>query len=274
MIGEREIALAALTVLDASPPQIVELAAAAGFDSITLRLADASASAPSPLAGDTPVLRETVAELRRHGLGVLDVEVIRLSAQTDLPTLTPVFESAAELGARNVLVICNEPDEPRMVACLHALCEQLSPYGMRAALEFMAFTECRTLQDAHRIVTATAHPAAAILVDPLHLARSGGTPAQVRELASAHPALFPYAQLCDAPAAAPSDGTRGLYREAVHRRLNPGEGELPLAELVSALAPATPLSVETPVWELRERSPAERARIAIAHTRRLLAEAS
>lgn len=270
MIEGREIALAALTVLDAPPAEIVDIAAEAGFDAVTLRIADASEPAANPLVSDTQTRRETLARLRDHGIGVLDVEVIRLRADTDLSALRPVWESAAELGARNVLVIDNEPDEQRMIDAMRALCEELSAYSMRPALEFMVFTECRTVQDACRIVLATEHPAAAVLVDPLHLARSGGTPAQVRELASRHPSRFPYAQLCDAPAATPEQGTRGLYREAVHDRLNPGEGELPLEELLAALPDTTPLSVETPVRALRDRPPAERARQAIAHTRTLL----
>lgn len=266
MIAGHEIALAALTLIDARPPEAVDAAAAAGFDAVTLRLLDAE---PGALASDTSVRRETLARLRHHGLGVLDVEVVRLRGDTDVDALRPTFESAAALGARHVLAICAESDEDRFVERFGELCGAAADAGLRAALEFMVFTSCRTVADADRIVARAEHPAAAVLVDSLHLRRSGGTPAEVAELAAAHPDRYPYLQLCDAPLTAPEGGDRGLYREAVHSRLNPGDGELPLRALADAL-PGVPLSIETPVEALAGRPPAERARLAFEATRRLL----
>jgi len=270
VIAGREIALAALTVIDAPPPEAVDAAAAAGFDAVTLRLMDAARDEPPPLAADTPVRRETLARLRHHGLGVLDVEVVRLRGDTDVAGLRGALESAAVLGARHVLAIANEPDEQRLAERFRALCEAAAEFGLRTVLEFMVFSDCRTAADADRVVDLAGHPDAGVLVDSLHLRRSGGAPADVAALAAAHAERYPYVQLCDAPLAAPDDGQRGLYREAVHRRLYPGDGELPLAELVAALPAGAALSVETPVHAYRERSAAERARAAMAATRRLL----
>ena len=83
MINGREIALANLTLLDTPPPGVVDAAAAAGFDSVTLRLAGGGTGDPNPLMGDTPTRRETIARLQHHGLRVLDVEVVRLREDTD-----------------------------------------------------------------------------------------------------------------------------------------------------------------------------------------------
>jgi sugar phosphate isomerase/epimerase len=91
----------------------------------------------------------------------------------------------------------------------------------------------------------------------------------VAALVAAHPDRYPYAQLCDAPLAAP-DGDRALYREAVDDRRAPGDGELPLAALLEALPAGIALSVEAPVRAMADRPPVERARQAIAATRRLL----
>jgi sugar phosphate isomerase/epimerase len=270
VIAGREIALCALTVLDAPPPEAVDAAAAAGFDAVTLRLMDASRDEPPALASDTPVRRETLARLRHHGLGVLDVEVVRLRGDTDVDALRGALESAAVLGARHVLAIANEPDEERLAERFRALCDAAAEFGLRAVLEFMVFTSCRTVGDAERIVDRAGHPDAGVLVDTLHLHRSGSSPAELAALAAAHPERYPYAQLCDAPLAAPDGGDKGLFREAVHHRLYPGDGELPLAEAVAALPPGAGLSVETPVYAYRERSAADRAQAAMAATRRLL----
>ncbi|MGA8722511.1 MAG: hypothetical protein WB557_31215, partial [Solirubrobacteraceae bacterium] len=63
-----------------------------------------------------------------------------------------------------------------------------------------------------------------------------------------------------------------LYEEAVYNRLAPGDGELPLLELIEAMPAAAPLSVETPVAAVAHLSVRERAEHAMAATRRLLGE--
>jgi sugar phosphate isomerase/epimerase len=272
VIGGHEVALATLAVLDAPPPEIADVAAAAGFDSITLRLADASVADPNPLVGDTPTRRETIARLRHHGLGVLDIEVVRMGEDTDPVLLRPVLESARELGARHVLVINQDANEARAADRFARICEEAQAFELRPVLEFMVFTATKTVEQADRIVALASHPAAGVLVDPLHLSRSGGSPADVAPLVAANPDRYPYAQLCDGPRAMPGGGGRGLYEEAVYNRLAPGDGELPLLELIETMPAGAPLSVETPVAAVAHLSPRERAEHAMAATRRLLGE--
>jgi sugar phosphate isomerase/epimerase len=277
MIEGREVALAILAMLDVPPADVVDVAAAAGYDAITLRLAGSNrerADEPEshPLIGDTPARRATVRRLRETGLGVLDVEVLRLRPETDVVGVRPMLESAQALGARHLLVVGLDDDEARMVDRFAALCAEAEPYGVRPALEFMRMSSVATVQDADRIVSAAGYPIGAVLVDPLHLARSGGVPADVTPLAAAHPDRYPYLQLCDAPLATPGDGsTRDLYVEAVRHRLNPGDGELPLLDTLAALPEGIPISVEAPVAALAARPPLERARASLESTQRLLA---
>lgn len=272
MIAGHEVALATLAVLDAPPPEIADVAAAAGFDSITLRLADASVDDPNPLVGDTPMRRDTIARLRHHGLGVLDIEVVRMREDTQPALLRGVLESARELGARHVLVINQDADETRAADKFARICDEAQSFELRAVLEFMVFTATKTVEQADRIVELASHPAAGVLVDPLHLQRSGGSPADVAPLVAVNPDRYPYAQLCDGPHATPDGGGRALYEEAVFNRLAPGDGELPLLELIDALPAGAPLSVETPVAAIAHLSPRERAEHTMAATRRLLGE--
>ena len=58
--------------------------------------------------------------------------------------------------------------------------------------------------------------------------------------------LFKYAQICDAVAAIPTESGDPI-REARTGRLLPGEGALPLRDLVAALPAAIPLAIEAPV---------------------------
>ena len=107
-----------------------------------------------------------------------------------------------------------------------------------------------------------AQPNAGILVDALHLIRSGGRPADVAAL---KPGTVSYVHLCDALAReiAPAD----FAEEARTNRLYPGEGGLPLGELLQALPADTPLSLEAPNARYADRPPAEQLRIAGEVTR-------
>ncbi|MGH7346303.1 MAG: sugar phosphate isomerase/epimerase, partial [Candidatus Rokuibacteriota bacterium] len=97
-----------------------------------------------------------------------------------------------------------------------------------------------------------------ILIDALHFSRSGGLPAHVKLV---DPALLRYAQICDASLDMPGPtDTPALIREARTGRLLPGEGVLPLAELVAALPAGAPLAIEAPCRATAELSALERAK--------------
>jgi sugar phosphate isomerase/epimerase len=84
---------------------------------------------------------------------------------------------------------------------------------------------------------------AVICIDPLHLARSGGTPADVKAL---DPKYFPYAQISDG-VLEPGEPNPALFGKlGPGQRKMPGEGTLPLRELLAALPKDIPLSVELP----------------------------
>ena len=67
--------------------------------------------------------------------------------------------------------------------------------------------------------------------------------------------LFSFAQFCDAPVTLPNPTHASLLEEAVHGRLDPGEGALPLRQLLDVLPQNIPLSMEMRSRRLRERFP-------------------
>jgi sugar phosphate isomerase/epimerase len=241
----RELSLAHLSVLDATPPELVTVAAAAGFRKIGIRLAATPSVGVPPydMLGDTPLLRETLARLAATGVSVLDVEFLRF--EPDFPQGIPegFLEAGARLGARYVLAMSTEPLETRTTERFCDLCERARQYGLHVCLEFAIYTGVRTLADAARVVQKSGYTNASVLIDALHFSRSGGWPS---DIAGIDPSLFKYAQICDAAAVIPSE-PRDLIREARSGRLLPGEGALPLRELVAALPAAIPLAIEAPV---------------------------
>lgn len=69
------------------------------------------------------------------------------------------------------------PDWCRAVEHFAALCDEAKRYGMRMALEFMRWRSVRTIQEAAQFVADAGKDNGGILLDTLHLSRSGGSPA-------------------------------------------------------------------------------------------------
>jgi sugar phosphate isomerase/epimerase len=137
-----------------------------------------------------------------------------------------------------------EPAEARTLERFGELCDQAAAYGLQVGLEFAVYTGVRTLAHAAEMIARSKRTNASVIIDALHFSRSGGLPTHV---AQADPALFRYAQICDAGPDMPRpDDTPSLIREARTGRLLPGEGVLPLRELVAALPPGLPLAIEAP----------------------------
>lgn len=257
------LSLASGVLPEATPLQTVQAAAASGFDAVGLWIDLATWTRQT-----TREVRQALAE---SGLTVLDAEVIWLRPGPANPDHLRALDIAAEVGAANVLVVSSDPDAEATTEKFIALCAHARAMPLRVALEFGAFTDVPTLEAAAAIFHQAAQPNQALLVDALHLRRSGGRAAALRRLPAA---WFSYAQLCDAPLSGPSACDRAAIREeAVDYRLCPGEGELPLAELLDALPAGLPLSVEVRSKRLRDDYPdfAERARVVERLSRQWLA---
>ena len=271
------VGLGHLTMLDAAPPGWVSLAHDAGFNAVGIR---AAAIGPTeeewPMRAGSPMLAETLRRMDDTGVRVLDAELVRIDPQTVVANYEPLFETAAALGASFINVMADDPELSRARDIFAALAEAARPYGLRPAIEAIPYMQVKTLPDAAVLVGESA---GGVIIDPLHLQRGGGTPGDVRSL---DPKLIAYCQLCDAPLAAPHDlprprelprgqsveGITDLALEARAVRLLPGDGELPLAEIIAALPAGLALSVETPNLALLESLGAlefaRRARQAVA----------
>jgi sugar phosphate isomerase/epimerase len=95
--------------------------------------------------------------------------------------------TAARLGASELLVAGNDPDDARQIESFGAFCELADSYGLGAVLEFMPWTEARNLTQAARIVDRCGSKNAGVLIDPFHFSRSRS---RIEDIASV-PALAP-----------------------------------------------------------------------------------
>jgi sugar phosphate isomerase/epimerase len=139
--------------------------------------------------------------------------------------------------------------------------------ALRTTLEFFPASPVGDLATAAAAVRHVGRPEFAVLVDAMHLMRSGGRAA---ELAALDPALIGYAQFCDVPL----QRTDMSYAdEAKYERMVPGEGELPLLDILDALPRELVIGLEVPQRGLAEAGvgPHERLGRCVTAARELLA---
>ena len=248
------LSLAHLTVLEIAPPALFDLAAEAGYQSVGIRILPAVPGAVCyPL--DRPMVVAWRRRLADAGVGVHEVEFIPLTPDVRVEEYRQTLALAAELGARRLNVSGDDPDIERVTERFGRLCDLAAEVGIGVDLEFMRFRVVANLPQALDVVTRAARPNGRLLIDVLHLFRSGGTAQMLAEV-PAH--LVGSVQLCDAPRLDPTDAH--VVDEARQGRLFPGEGELPLRDYLRALPRDVCFSVEVPTGSSHPGlSPAERA---------------
>lgn len=245
----RLIGLAQLSLLSASPPELVELAAAAGFDFVGVRVRPVTGHEPAyDLQPGAPLLTETLARMADTGVVVKDIEFLLLDGSDHREAWMRMFEAGQALGADSMTVACADPDLSRARDTLAQMAEDGRAYGITPALEPISYQTVNSIPRAHELAVQAGCD---VLVDTLHVARFGGTGEELAVVACHAPLV----QFCDAPAQQPADRA-GLVHESRAARLAPGEGSLDLAGVLTAIESGLagspragtllPVSVEVP----------------------------
>ncbi len=267
MHNQHLLSLAYLTVQGCPPVEHVKAAAAAGYDAAGLRLfAPHGLELAHPIIGDKALVREIKAVAADLGISFLDGEVFTLRPDTDVRQWVPVLDLAREFGMPLMQITSEDSDFARAADNLGRVADLAAPLGITIAIEFMRWRATPTIEDAARLALGSGRSNVGLLVDALHLSRSGGSPAAVAALPRE---LMLYMQLCDASATMASDDS-ACIAEARSARMLPGEGTLWLNELMAVLPPDVTISVETPHQGDTNLSFEERAQRGITSTRKLL----
>jgi sugar phosphate isomerase/epimerase len=246
----RPFTLGHLTVERVSPPVLVEQAAKAGFQVIGIRFWDGFTNKETwPMRPGSAMLAETQKALADTGLQVPEVENIVLQNHVNVADYVPMFEVGAILGARRVVIGSIVDDESLCTAMFAQLCELAKPFGLDIAIEFyLKWHGCASFEQGCRIIRNAQQDNGKLLVDALHLNRSGGSPSLLKTVPAE---IFASLQICDAPAARPSS-LDDISIESRFERLLPGQGGLPLVELLRAYPSNAPLGIEIPMRSLED----------------------
>jgi sugar phosphate isomerase/epimerase len=253
--------------MDASPLDLIEAARDAGCDGLGLRLHPSPKLPYHPVVGDAPLIRQMKHALADAKLEVLDIYTFYLQPATRLDDFMPALALGAELGARYALLQGADPNWSRLLDNFGGFCERARRFGLTASLEFVPQRDLATLAQALQLIAESGQPNAAICVDPLHLARGGGTPADLRHLDLR---LLPYIQFSDGVLAEGEPDLELAKRIGIGERRLPGRGMLPLTDLLEVVPDILPLSVEVPRLAGATMTDAAWTRTVIEETRRFV----
>jgi len=254
------ISIAQLSALDASPAELIDIAARCGCQFVGLRLLPVTAEeAPSPLVGNQQLRRDVAARARDAAVGVLDIEVFRLTPEVTVANWEPALAAASELGARHLLTQVHDPNQQRALDRFGEFCALAASYQLTCDIEFLTWTEMRDLESVRRFLVGAGQANGGICIDTLHFWRSRCRLAEIEQL----PAEWVrYVQVADGRG--PRDVSAAeMIRVAREERALPGAGEIDLRGIIARVSPDTPLALEIPNVQLARRlSPEDRLRLA------------
>ena len=121
---KHDYSLAHLTVLSLTPPQVVDVAARAGYRYVGLRMTRVTPDEVLyDLARDRALMKDTKARLAATGVAVHDVELFRMDPALGPDDFIPELEATAELGAHHIIAQLPDPDRERTTARFARLCD-------------------------------------------------------------------------------------------------------------------------------------------------------
>jgi sugar phosphate isomerase/epimerase len=223
-----------------TPTAFIEAAGDAGLDAVSLFV-----QAPGPQSHFQLTTAQNLSEVRKAlsdtGVTLKNIECFMLTPKTDISQFRPAIETGSALGATHLTTILYDDDEQRVRDHLGQLGMIAAEHGLGVAIEFMAFTpRWNRLHAASALIDSLADPRFRLVVDCLHLVRSGGSAADVAALPAGRVATV---QLCDS---LDTSAHADYLEEAGVRRLGPGQGSCALSELMAAVEPGCYLELEVP----------------------------
>lgn len=252
-----EYSLAHLTVLGCPTPEMVYIAARAGYDYVSPRLIYMGLPGePNYALADNPeMLRQTKRALASTGLKVHDIELARVYDDMHPTKYLPAMEVAAELGARSVLSSIWTPQIEYAKEKFAQICDLAKPFGLTVDLEYVPISSVNTLAKACDVLYSVERSNAGLMVDMHHFHRALDKP---EDLDAVPREWFHFAHLCDAQAEIPSERNE-MTRILREERLYVGEGGIDIAAILNRL-PKMVYSIELPhLARARELGYAEHA---------------
>lgn len=223
---------------------------------------------PFSLKDDATLKRETLAAMNDRGVTISLGDGFLVLPDADMHAFSADLDVLAELGVPRINVVSLDPDVGRTLDQFAILTDLAAQRGIQTVVEPVPGL---TIGDLPTALVARDHvgrPDFRLLIDTMHLVRSGSGAADV---AAIDPEHIGYAQLNDTTL---RPRIENYMEEAMFERMVPGEGELPLGDILSALPSDIIIEIEVPRRSLALAgvSPIDRLRPCVEAARRLLTE--
>lgn len=246
----RKFSLAYLTIPGTDPVNQIRIAKEAGYDSVSLR------TIPMHLPGEPEFLPQHDPELfrairnalREYGMSLMDIELARVRPDLNIAEYRPAFETAAKLGATDVLGSIWTRDRALYTDEAGRIADMAKEFGLCYNIEFLPWAGVRNLQEDITLIDDLGRDNVFVMVDTLHAGRAGVTADELRRTPKKY---FRFLHLCDGPAGPDGDVVLAdindplMIHTAREARFYPGEGAMDIAGMVGAL-PELPISIELP----------------------------
>ncbi len=267
-----ELAIGFLNGFGLPPVEFVDLAADLGCHYISTVVQGAPlvplGYAPFSLKDDPALRKEVLAAMRHRGVAASLGDGFLVLPDTEISAFGADLDVLAELGVPRINVVSLDTDLARTFDQFAALTELAAQRSIETLVEPVPGLTVGDLPTALAAREYVGRPDFRLLIDTMHLVRSGSNAA---DLAAVDPAHIGYAQLNDTTLRPRLDN---YLEEAMFERMVPGEGELPLAEILAVLPDDIVLEIEVPQRSLALAgvSPIDRVRPCVEAARRLLGQ--
>jgi sugar phosphate isomerase/epimerase len=260
-----------LSVFGLPPVEFVDLAADLGCRYISIFLRGMPLLPldypPFSFKEDGALRKDMIAALSDRGVAISLGDGFLVLPNADMQAFSADLDAMAELGVPRINTVSLDPDRDRTFDQFAALTELAAQRNMRTVVEPVPGLTVGDIPTAVAALQHVGRPDFRLLIDTMHLVRSGFS---ATDVAGMDPEHIGYVQLNDTTLA---PGIDNYMEEAMFERMVPGEGELPLQDLVSALPRDVVVELEVPQRELALAgiSPTDRLRPCVDAARRLLA---
>jgi sugar phosphate isomerase/epimerase len=268
-----ELALGFLSVFALPPVESVNLAADLGCQHISTIVQGqplVPLDFPSFSLKDAALRKELLAAMNDRGVSISLGDGFLVLPGADMRNFCSDLDVLAELGVPRINVVSLDPDLRSTFDQLAALTELGAQRNIETDVEPVPGLTIGDLPTAVTALEYVGRPDFRLLIDTMHLVRSGSSAADLTALDPQH---IGYAQLNDTTL---QPRIENYMEEAMYERMVPGEGELPLRDILSVLPPDIVIELEVPRRSLALAgvSPIDRLRPCVDAARRLLAERS
>jgi sugar phosphate isomerase/epimerase len=226
---------------------------------------------PFSLRDDPGLRRELLAAMDDRGVSISLGEGLLIAPGVDVRSYAADLDIMAELQIPRINTVSLEPDRARTFDELAVLTGLAADRGILTSVEPVPGLAIADLPTAMAAVEHVGRDEISLLIDTMHVARSGAGADDLRSLPAER---IGHVQLSDVPLR--STRQHNYAEEAMYHRMAPGEGELPLAEMLAALPGDRLVGLEVPMLSRAEAgvSAYDRLLPCVQSARALLARAA